>query len=334
MPSPKSGPEKSPQKATLHHDMPARRRLRPRRLAVLAAAAIALAGAITVTAAELAPGAASSGMAGGHAAAGRSVPAARQGSSANGHQATASAATRSDPGASTAGGQQANSPGAAQSTKAQSQGRHSRSAALRTSCRSVAHIGDSTSVDLISRDFIPNAAQRLGARYTAVGIKHVKIDASGGRSIVEELPAQLNGYKVASAWRNHGYRGCWVFALGTNDTANIAAGSRVGMMARIDQMMAVAHGQPVMWVNTRTLLSTGPWANANEQAWDKTLVKALAKYPNMRIFNWSAVARPSWFLSDGIHYNSAGCAMRAKAIANALARAFPQHGQSVRKIVR
>jgi hypothetical protein len=54
----------------------------------------------------------------------------------------------------------------------------------------------------------------------------------------------------------------------------------------------------------------------------------------MRIFNWSAVAQPAWFLPDGIHYNSLGCAMRAKAIADALARAFPQNGHSVGKVVR
>jgi hypothetical protein len=125
-----------------------------------------------------------------------------------------------------------------------------------------------------------------------------------------------------------------VFALGTNDTANVAVGSSVGLMARINEMMSVAHGEPVMWVNTRTLLTSGPWANANEQGWDKTLVRALAKYPNMRIFDWSAVAQPSWFLPDGIHYNPAGCAMRAKAIADALARAFPLNGHSKGQIVR
>jgi hypothetical protein len=298
-------------------------------MALLAAAAIASAGAITgVMAAGLAAGSASSG------AASRYVAAGGQGSGADSQRAAGNAAATSGSGGPAAAGPRSNSSGGAQSTKAQSERVHPEGAALRTSCRSVAHIGDSTSVDLISPAFIPNAAQRLGARYAAVGVTQVKIDASGGRSIVEQLPGQLNGYKVASAWRNHGYLGCWVFALGTNDTANIAAGSAVGMMARIDQMMAVAHGQPVMWVNTRTLLSSGPWANANEQAWDKTLVRALAKYPNMRIFNWSAVARPSWFLSDGIHYNSVGCAMRARAIASALARAFPQNRQSTSKIVR
>ena len=95
----------------------------------------------------------------------------------------------------------------------------------------------------------------------------------------------------------------------------------------------VAPGQPVMWVNTRTLLAGGPWASANERAWDKTLVRALSKYPNMRIFNWSAVAQPGWFLSDGIHYDTLGCAMRASAIAQALARAFPLNGHSKGQIV-
>ncbi len=205
---------------------------------------------------------------------------------------------------------------------------------LRTSCRTVAHVGDSTSVDLISPAYLPNPAERIGARYADVGVRHLKIDASDGRSIVEEMPGQLNGYKVASAWRSQGYHGCWVFALGTNDAANVAAGSNIGMMARIDEMMAVAHGAPVLWVNTKTLLPSGPYASANEQAWDNTLVKALAKYPNLRIFNWSAVAQPGWFLSDGIHYNTLGCAMRAKAIADALARAFPLHGHSAARIVR
>ncbi len=224
------------------------------------------------------------------------------------------------------------------SHRAAAHGRASHAAARprapRTSCRTVAHVGDSTSVDLISPAYLPNPAERIGARYADVGVRHLKLDASGGRSIVEEMPGQVNGYKVASAWRSRGYHGCWVFALGTNDAANVAVGSNTGMMARIDEMMAVAHGAPVLWVNTKTLLPSGPYASANEQAWDNTLVKALARYPNLRIFNWSAVAQPGWFLSDGIHYNTLGCAMRAKAIADALARAFPLHGHSAARIVR
>jgi hypothetical protein len=208
-----------------------------------------------------------------------------------------------------------------------------RHAGLRTSCRSVAHVGDSTSVDLITPQYLPNPAQQLPAQYTDVGVRHLHMDASGGRSIVEELPGQLNGYVVAQRWWDEGFRGCWVFALGTNDAANVAVGDSPGFMARIERMMSVAHGEPVLWVNTRTLLSTGPWAEANEEAWDYDLVRALAMYPNMRILNWAGLAQPSWFLPDGIHYNSAGCAVRAEAIAHGLARAFPKYGYSPSQIV-
>jgi hypothetical protein len=212
---------------------------------------------------------------------------------------------------------------------------HPRPKDLRTSCRSVAHIGDSTSLDLISSAILPDPAQRLQARYADVGVRHQHMDASGGRSIVEVLPGQVNGYNVARAWRSEGYRGCWVFALGTNDTANVAVdSSAVGLMARIERMMSVAHGEPVMWVNTRTELSGGPWAQAREQLWDATLIRALRMYPNMRIFDWAAVARPSWFLPDGIHYTSAGCAHRARAIADALARAFASRGRARSRVVR
>lgn len=82
-----------------------------------------------------------------------------------------------------------------------------RTRALVTSCRSVAHIGDSTSVGMVSPGYLPDPAQRLAARYADVGVRHLRVDAAGGRSIVEEMPGQVNGYGVASAWWSEGYRG-------------------------------------------------------------------------------------------------------------------------------
>jgi hypothetical protein len=38
--------------------------------------------------------------------------------------------------------------------------------------------------------------------------------------------------------------------------------------------------------------------------WSDTLRRACAIYPNMRIFDWSSVANPGWYISDGIHYTS------------------------------
>jgi uncharacterized low-complexity protein len=218
--------------------------------------------------------------------------------------------------------------GKALPTVRQPRDRESRSTAAATSCTTVGHIGDSTSVGMISPDYLPDPAQRLAAQYADVGVRHLWVDASGGRSIVETLPGQVNGHNVARNWAADGFRGCWVFALGTNDTANVSVGSNVSRMARIEEMMAVAHGEPVMWVNTRTLLPAGPWSEANMQIWNNDLVAACAKYPNMRIFNWAAMDQPAWHISDGIHYTSAGYAVRAAAIAHALARAFPRNGHN------
>ena len=205
---------------------------------------------------------------------------------------------------------------------------HTRVNSRRTSCRAVAHIGDSTSVGLVSPAYLPNPAQRLQARYASVGVRSTWVDASGGRSIVETMPGQVNGYGVATNWNHQGFHGCWVIALGTNDTANVSVGSSLGRMGRIQEMMAAAHGQPVLWVNVKTLDPAGPWSEANMQLWNSTLQQACAQYPNLRIFNWAGVAQDSWFISDGIHYTSAGYAARAQMIASALAKAFPQGGHS------
>jgi hypothetical protein len=210
----------------------------------------------------------------------------------------------------------------------------SRPALPRTSCRSVAHIGDSTSVGLTDPVVLPDPAQRIQARYAAVGVRHVLVDASGGRSIVEEMPGQLNGYLAARAIADRGFGGCWVIALGTNDAANIAAGSAAGPAGRISQMMSVTGGQPVLWVNVTTLDAAGAWAGPGMQAWNSALRQACSRYPGLRVFDWASVARPAWFAADGIHYTPAGYAARGKAIAGALATAFPAGGHSRGCVIR
>jgi hypothetical protein len=199
---------------------------------------------------------------------------------------------------------------------------------LRTSCQAVEHIGDSTSEGLISPDYLPNPAQRITAQYHDVGVRTVRTDISGARSVVEVLPGQINGYDAAQAAYASGFRGCWVIALGTNDTADVAVGSNVGLMTRIGRMMRAAHGEPVMWVNLRSLLANGPYSEANMVTWDNTLLRACARYPNMRVFNWAAYAKTKWYISDGVHFTSAGYAVRSRMIAQALARAFPKTGTS------
>jgi lysophospholipase L1-like esterase len=200
--------------------------------------------------------------------------------------------------------------------------------ALHTSCKAVAHLGDSTSEGMVSAAYLANPNERLVAQYHDVGVRKVITNIVGANSIVETLPGDTNGYNAAKDIVQQGYKGCWVIALGTNDAADVAIGSAVGPAQRIQEIMSVAHGSPVLWVNVVSTLNSGPYAESSMQVWNTALNKACAKYPNMRIFNWASLVQPSWFISDGIHYTSVGYAQRSEQIADALAKAFPAKGHS------
>jgi hypothetical protein len=196
----------------------------------------------------------------------------------------------------------------------------------RSSCRSIVHIGDSTSDGLISPDYLPDPRQRIAAQYAQVGATRLITEISGGRSIVETIDGQPDAYTVAQQLVRDGYRGCWVLALGTNDAADVYVGSKVSQAARIQRMMSLIGNQPVMWVNVKSLLTSGPYAESQMQLWNSALIQACARYPDMRVYDWAADAQSSWFIADGIHYTSAGYAARAYLIAQALAAAFPASG--------
>ncbi len=193
----------------------------------------------------------------------------------------------------------------------------------RTSCRSVVHMGDSTSEGLISSDYLPNPADRITARYADVGVTHSIMEIDGGTSIVETINGDQNEYTIAKQLVAGGYNGCWVLALGTNDTADVYVGSNVGRIARIKEMMSVIGNQPVMWIEVKSLLSSGPYSEQNMMLWNQALQQEQQYYPNMRLYDWPAVVRSSWFINDGIHYTSYGYQQRAQLIADALAAAFP-----------
>jgi hypothetical protein len=194
---------------------------------------------------------------------------------------------------------------------------------LLTSCRSVVHIGDSTSDGLVLPAYQPDPALRIRAQYRRVGVTTFIPQVSGARSIVETWHGFPNAYTVAQRELRRGYNGCWVLALGTNDTADVAVGSSIGLSARIQAMMSLIGTQPVMWVNVISLLSSGPYAESRMRMWNRALLQACTKYPNMRVYNWAAAARSGWFIPDGIHYTPQGYAKRSRLIANALALAFP-----------
>jgi peptidoglycan/LPS O-acetylase OafA/YrhL len=198
----------------------------------------------------------------------------------------------------------------------------------RSSCRAVVHIGDSTSLGLTSSDYLPDPAQRITAQYARVGATEEHMEITAATSIVETLPGKTNAQTVARRLVAGGYHGCWVLALGTNDSADVYVGSSVNLATRIDRMMATIGDQPVMWVNVKSLVSSGPYAEVNMERWDQALLNACSRYPNMRIYDWASVVKNRWFIPDGIHYYSPGYAARAHLIADALATSFPAAGSA------
>jgi len=205
--------------------------------------------------------------------------------------------------------------------------RHPVKPSTHTSCTAVIHIGDSTSEGLTSTNYLPNPIQRMDSRYRQVGVHTMHFEISGARSIVETYEDQPNAADVVRAWKSAGYHGCWVLALGTNDTADVAVGSHVGRLDRVKQMMSlIGRHDPVLWVDVKSLVDTGPYAEANMRLWNSALRSACAGHPNLRIYDWASAVKDKWFIADGIHFNTPGYAARALLIAHGLAVAFPARG--------
>jgi peptidoglycan/LPS O-acetylase OafA/YrhL len=198
-----------------------------------------------------------------------------------------------------------------------------RRAPLATSCEAVVHIGDSTSEGLVSEEYLPDSKQLISAQYARVGATTQHLEVAGARSIYENFEGESNAQEVAEAWKNEGFHGCWVIAMGTNEAANVAAGSTFTYDDRIDSMMSTIGDEPAMWVNVKSLVPSGPYAAANMEDWDEALLDACDRHPHMRIYDWASDVKDAWFIPDGIHFTSPGYAARGRLIAGALLEAFP-----------
>ncbi len=196
-------------------------------------------------------------------------------------------------------------------------------APLATSCEAAIHIGDSTSEGLVSEEYLPDPDQLISAQYARVGATTQHLEVSGARSIYENFEGLPNAQEVAEAWKNEGFAGCWVLAMGTNEAANVAVGSAVTYDDRIDSMMATIGDEPVLWVNVKSIVKNGPYASENMEEWDEALLEACDRYPHMRIYDWASDVKDPWFIPDGIHFTSEGYAERGRLIADALLAAFP-----------
>lgn len=184
------------------------------------------------------------------------------------------------------------------------------------------YIGDSVSIGLISPKQLPRPNDRLQARLGAVGVRQVSVDVSGGRSVVERLGTRPNALDVMPS-RSH-YQGCYLVAIGTNDAANVTVGPARSTRQRIDDVMARAHGRPVLWPTVTALTHAPPgYTQAAMKAFDAELVAATKRHPNLRVYDWATERDARWTEGDGIHDRRIGSRSRAVMYARAMTVAFP-----------
>ncbi|HNO97450.1 MAG TPA: acyltransferase family protein [Solirubrobacterales bacterium] len=194
----------------------------------------------------------------------------------------------------------------------------------KTACTSVAYVGESTSLGMVESSILPNPAERLDARLKAVGATDQHIDIAGSRSVDASDPGTLSGLDAAQAIRDSGFKGCWVFALAVNDSGLVAADPSGSASSRIDQMLAVADGDPVLWVNG-SIRESGTLGYMKPEIgdWNEALVETCQAHPEMRVYDWDEEVDPDWFEYDGVHYTPTGYSQRSRLTADALVAAFP-----------
>lgn len=195
----------------------------------------------------------------------------------------------------------------------------------KTRCKTVMHIGDSTSVAIDQADYISDAGDRATAQYKRVGVDKVVLDATGGRSIHERVNNEPNAAEGVDTLLGKGLRGCWVISMGVNDTGNIAAGSAIDANTRIDTIMNKLKDQDVLWPTITTVGRKDYYSKANMDKFNNAVKAATSRFPRLRVFDIAAKTDPAWFANgDGIHYAPAGAIARNRQFADALAAEFPE----------
>jgi hypothetical protein len=110
-----------------------------------------------------------------------------------------------------------------------------------------------------------------------------------------------------------------VIALGTNDM--ISRPELWYPQYVIDLVMAETRNLPVLWVNTEfSALGRRDWISRSVR-FNKALVKAQARWPQLRIADWNTSFTPkasSRFIADGVHLTVSGYKTRATFTVNAL----------------
>ena len=85
-------------------------------------------------------------------------------------------------------------------------------------------------------------------------------------------------------------------------------------------------GQPVLWVNVKSLVGSGPYAETNMEQWNQALLRRLRHVPEHARLRLGRGGQ-GLLVHPGRHpLHLRGLRARAQLIAKALAKAFPADG--------
>lgn len=201
------------------------------------------------------------------------------------------------------------------------------------SCKRVVHVGDSTSIGMFANDMVNDPENTAFETYLKYGAEEVIDSVFGARNTTEGWQSEDGSQSYPPAIDSvqellptaAGPDTCWVIATGVNDAANYAAGANLAAPERIKIMMDILGDQKVMWPTVTTNTDEGYYANSNMEEFNQALRDAQKDYPNLRIYDWAAEAKPEWFAEgDFAHYGPEGNSQRAERFPAALAKAYPK----------
>ena len=203
-----------------------------------------------------------------------------------------------------------------------------------TSCREVAHVGDSTSLGprveaAPAERGRPDRARATTGRRRAL-LAGDQRRAQHGRDV--QGPAQRDRGRQAHAARAVTRAATSSRSAPTTRRTRAATSATLGAAHRRDD--GASRRRPRALDDDEDAQGARPVQNANMEGWNAALSKACARHPNMRVYDWASEVRDDWFASDGIHFNTRGYRERAARIAKALARAFPKDGDAERRVRR
>ena len=201
----------------------------------------------------------------------------------------------------------------------------------KTRCTTVIHVGDSTSIGMFDDAYLSDPQRNAQVTYKSVGAHDVVADVTGARSTVESLEGDPSIRDSVQRLLDQGYGAdaCWIIGAGVNDAANRAVGGSGEEDWRVDQIMELLGDAPVLWPTAATNLNSGSYDNANMAPFNKALLAARDRYPNLIVYDWASDVRPEWFLpGDDVHYQTEGNEKRAEYFAKALTLAFPTDGSA------